>query len=81
MERRTNPPMSAKTLALGIAIPLAVAGVTALTRNIIHNNFDSKLDVTRFVVDSLANLYERKADRTILLRIDSAVKRIESRTP
>jgi hypothetical protein len=68
---RPTPP-SARGLLLGVAGTLLAAAITAAVRTYDH----SKVDVSRFEKDSIANLYERQADRVLLRRIDSSTQLI-----
>lgn len=54
----------------GVLATLLTAAIMAFARA-----YDArKLDVIRFEKDSIANQYERKADRVILRRIDSTTQ-------
>lgn len=69
MPPRPSPP-TARAVLFGVAGTLLAAAITAAVRSYDH----SKLDVSRFERDSIANTYERQADRTLLRRIDSTTQ-------
>lgn len=56
----------------GVLATLFVAAITAWVRDYDHR----KLDASRFEKDSIASQYERRADRLILLRVDSTTQAI-----
>jgi hypothetical protein len=72
MPARSPSPSSVRGIVYGALATLVVAALTAWVRDYDHR----KLDVSRFEKDSIASMYERQADRTIILRIDSTTQAI-----
>lgn len=72
----TRPsPSQARAISFGIAIPIAVALITAAAKQ--YNA--TKLDAVRFERDSISTDYERRAIHRTLSGIDSTTRRIDER--